>query len=85
MASIQIDQKIVTLIGQRLRYVKRAGQLKKHQLKIHDQARENKILTLVGNQAKQQGYPANIARQVFIIILKSANDYEKQHHQFKQK
>src|SRR5262245_59811430 len=72
-----IDQKLVKLIGERLTYVKRAGELKKNAKSIHDQSRENKILKSVGKQAQQTGYPATIAIAIFKTILAQANIYEK--------
>ena len=57
--------------------MQRAGQLKKQKATaVHDAARENKILTAVQQQAKQQGYPATPIRQVFEAILAQANNYE---------
>ena len=79
----QINSQIVTLLGQRLQYVKRAGELKKNKKSIHDQARENMILTNVGKQAQREGYPASIAQAVFKAILKQSNVYEKKFHFYK--
>lgn len=78
----QIDSQIVNLLGQRLQYVKHAGELKKNVKSVHDQARENVILSTVGKQAEQQGYPARIAQNVFSTILKQANIYEKKYHNY---
>lgn len=78
----QIDSQIVNLLGQRLQYVKRAGELKKKVKSVHDQARENVILSTVGKQAQQQGYPATIAQNVFSTILQQANIYEKKYHHY---
>ncbi len=76
-----IDTKLITLIGQRLAYVKRAGELKKNIKSIHDPAREAKILHTVGQQAENAGYPAAIAIAIFKTILAQANVYERQFHQ----
>lgn len=75
----QIDQQIVVLLGKRLTYVKRAGELKQNKKPIHDQARENRILKKVGKQAEQQGYSADIAQAVFKTILIQSNIYEEKH------
>ncbi len=72
-----IDQQIVKLLGQRLAYVKRAGELKAQQKSIHDQAREDTILQTVAQQAKANGYPSEIAVNVFKTILAQANIYER--------
>ena len=49
---------------------------------VHDQARENVILSAIGKQAQQQGYPARIAQNVFSTILQQANIYEKKYHHY---
>lgn len=77
-----VDDKIVVLIGQRLAYVRRAGELKKNQFTIHDSAREKKILHKVELKAKQQGYPSEIAIDVFKTLLASSNRYEQKYHRY---
>ena len=72
-----IDTKIVKLIGLRLTYVKRAGELKKNTFSIHDQARENRVLANVTNQAEKAGYSGSIASAIFKSILLQSNIYEK--------
>ncbi len=76
----QINAGIVKLIGQRLAYVKRAGELKKGTKSVHDQKREDAILSAVSLQAQKEGYPASIARAVFQTILAQSNTYEKKYH-----
>lgn len=70
-----IDTQIVNLIGLRLNYVKQAGQIKKNR-PIHDQAREDKILKKVGEQAQNVGYSPTIIQEIFKTILKQSNLYE---------
>ncbi len=77
-----VDKAIVKLLGERLRNVARAGELKKHTKSVHDQARENLILKTVSQQAQQAGYPGSIAKAVFKTILLQANVYEKQFHHY---
>lgn len=77
-----VDKQIIALIGDRLTYVKRAGELKKHTASVHDQARENKILQTVSQQAENAGYPGSIASAVFKTILTQSNIYEKQFHHY---
>lgn len=77
-----VDKQIIALIGDRLTYVKRAGELKKHTVSVHDQARENKILQTAGQQAENVGYSASIASAVFKTILAQSNIYEKQFHHY---
>jgi len=67
----------VKLIGKRLAYVKRAGELKKNINSVHDQKRENSILASVARQAEQEGYSGSIAKAIFETILKESNRYEK--------
>lgn len=76
----EIDRNIVELIGQRLQYVKRAGELKKPTQAVHDSSREEMILSHVTKQAEQLGYPGSIAANIFKEILIQANIYEKQFH-----
>jgi isochorismate pyruvate lyase len=78
-----INAKIVRLLGERLQYVKRAGELKKNVKSVHDQKRENEILHSVSMQAKKLGYPGSVAVAVFKTILAQSNVYEKQFHHYK--
>lgn len=71
-----LDHELVQLIGKRLAYVKRAGEIKGHKKPIHDQAREDKILLEVGKQAEKAGYSGTIATEVFKTILAHSNIYE---------
>ena len=72
-----IDSEIVKLIGLRLTFVKRAGELKKGKQAIHDQARENQIILKVTQLASKDGYPGYIAAEVYKTLLTQANIYEK--------
>lgn len=72
----RIDAKMIALLGQRLTYVKRAGELKKNQA-IYDRRRERKILRRIEEQAIAEGYPASIAIAVFETILRQSVLYEK--------
>lgn len=72
-----IDADIVRLIGLRLTYVKRAGELKGKQ-PIHDQKREEQIILKVTQLASKAGYPGSIAAEVYKTILAQANIYEQQ-------
>jgi isochorismate pyruvate lyase len=73
-----IDSEIVKLIGSRLAYVKRAGELKKGKQGIHDQVRENQIILKVAQLASKEGYPGFIAAEVYKTLLAQANIYEQQ-------
>ena len=73
-----IDSQIVALLGQRLAYVKRAGELKGPNVPVHDQAREDKILAKVAQEAESFGYPGTIARALYTTLLQQTNAYEQQ-------
>lgn len=72
-----IDSQIVKLIGLRLTYVKRAGELKKGKQPIHDQVRENQIILKVSQLATKMGYPGSIAAEIYKTLLIQTNTYEK--------
>lgn len=72
-----IDSQIVKLIGLRLAYVKRAGELKKGKQAIHDPARENQIILKVTQLALENGYPGFIAAEIYKTLLIQANIYEQ--------
>jgi chorismate mutase len=72
-----LDAQIVTLIGKRLNYVKRAGELKKNQSLVYDPGRENRILNKVGQQTKNEGYAPSIAKAIFKTILSHSTAFEK--------
>ncbi len=74
-----IDSQIVTLIGKRLAYVKRAGEIKNGTIPIHDQKRENQILKKVCLLAEKQGYSGDIAKSIYKTILEQSNYYELRH------
>lgn len=71
-----IDNQIITLIGQRLAYVKMAASIKGNTQAVVDPQREAAILTMVGQQAERAGYPPTIAQSVFKTILAESDQYE---------
>lgn len=75
-----IDSQIVALLGQRLAYVKRAGQLKPPATSVNDRSREIQILNKVAQQAQALGFSPIIARSVFSTILLQSNLYEQNYH-----
>lgn len=76
-----IDSKMIALLGERLAYVQRAGQLKGRSQSTHDRGRELAIFDKVTQQAQQIGYPPEIARIVFGTILFQSNLYEQRTRQ----
>ncbi len=48
-----------------------------------DQAREDKILAFLSQQADKKGYLGEIAKTVFKTILHQSNNYEKRFHHYK--
>lgn len=76
-----IDDELLQLIGKRLTYVKRAGELKVGKTtSVQDQERENYILTKASQRALELGFPEEIARAILKEILSQAVQYEKQYH-----
>ena len=78
-----INHQIVTLMGQRLAYVRRAGELKTNVKSVHDQKREDQIIAKVTEQAKRIGVPISAVQGVFKEILAVSNQYEKNYHHYK--
>lgn len=78
-----INHQIVTLMGQRLAYVRRAGELKSNVKSVHDQKREDQIIAKVSGQAKRIGVPVSAVKGVFKEILVVSNKYEKNYHHYK--
>ena len=72
-----IDASMVALIGQRLTYVKRAGELKRGKQAVHDAAREQQILMRITQLAKAAGYSPVIAVAVYKTLLLQTNQYER--------
>lgn len=74
-----IDAGIISLLVQRLAYVRRAGELRRiSDDPMHDPHREEQILNRIARQAEAMGYPANTARIIFGAILAQSNIYENQ-------
>lgn len=71
-----IDSQLITLIGQRLAYVKMAAVIKGNPQAVVDPQREEAILTMVGQQAASEGYSPAIAQAVFKAILAESDKYE---------
>jgi isochorismate pyruvate lyase len=76
----QINTTIVHLVGERLRYVKRAGELKNKNQPTDDPKRNEAILKSVGEAAKKAGYSPEIAQAIFKTILAQSIAYERQFH-----
>lgn len=75
-----VDSQIVTLLGQRLAYVKRAGELKGPDISVRDRSREAAIMSKVTAEAQAVGYSPFVARSVFTTILLQSTVYEQQFH-----
>jgi chorismate mutase len=75
-----IDNEIVALIGQRLAYVKRAAELQRPVIRVHDQALELLRLNRIRAQALQIGYPPSIAGTIFGTILFQSNIFEAENY-----
>ena len=73
-----IDANMVMLVGQRLTYVKRAGELKQGKQAVHDAAREQQILMRITQLAKAAGYSPAIAVAIYKTLLLQTNQYERQ-------
>jgi chorismate mutase len=74
-----IDKEIVSLIGQRLTYAKRAGEIKQRDHKsLSDPAREKAVLLKVKKQAEEEGYSGSAALEIFKVII--AQSYQIQYN-----
>ena len=74
-----INQQLLTALGERLAYVKRAGELKRASGEaVYAPKREQQIIENVTAQAKQRNIPEGFAKNIFECILKQSRLYEAQ-------
>ena len=56
-----LDEQIMTLLGQRMRYMDAAARIKQHKHEVRDEARKDEVIANAARQARQAGFPADLA------------------------
>ena len=75
-----VDQKIITLISQRLELVNEVGEYKKaHNLPIFVPEREAEILANLGSKAKKLGVSESLIQNLYAVMFEFSKQVQTTH------
>ncbi|WP_284734793.1 chorismate mutase [Sphingosinicella terrae] len=72
----QIDREILTLIGERFRFMEAAARIKPGRDKIRDDGRKAEVLGNVAGHAAANGVPAEVAAELYERLIEASIAYE---------
>jgi isochorismate pyruvate lyase len=71
-----LDAEIVTLIGERFRYMDAAARIKPARNAVRDEARKAQVLANVASHAERDGVPAAVAADLYERLVEASIAYE---------
>ena len=72
----QLDREIMTLIGERFRFMEAAARIKPSRERIRDEGRKAEILANVALHAAKQGVPPDVAADLYERLIEASIAYE---------
>jgi isochorismate pyruvate lyase len=72
----QLDQKIVSLLGERFRFMEAAARIKQTREAVRDEQRKAQVLENVRRSALAAGVPVTIIQDLYELLVESSIAYE---------
>lgn len=72
----QLDQKIVSLLGERFRFMQAAARIKQTREAVRDEQRKAQVLENVRRSALAAGVPVTIIQDLYELLVESSIAYE---------
>ena len=73
-----IDEKLLELIGDRIKLMEEIGKIKKQlQLPVHDPSREKEKIEIINLQAKKSGIPAELVNKIWKDFFEISDEVQK--------
>lgn len=71
-----IDRDIVALLGQRMRWIERAGQIKPSRDAVRDEWRKTDVHAKVRAAAEQHGFPPALLHEIYETLMEGSIAHE---------
>lgn len=71
-----IDREIVALLGRRMRWIERAGQIKPNRAAVRDEWRKQDVHAKVGAEAEKHHFPSALLHDVYEILMEGSIAHE---------
>jgi isochorismate pyruvate lyase len=71
-----LDARIVTLLGERMRYMEAAARIKPTRDAVRDEPRKAEVIDNAARVAEQAGFPPLLARTLYDLLVEGSIAYE---------
>jgi isochorismate pyruvate lyase len=72
----EIDERIVALLGVRMRFMDAAARIKPHRDQVRDEERKAAVIAHVREEAARAGFPPAIAARLYDALIEASIAYE---------
>jgi isochorismate pyruvate lyase len=72
----ELDDKIVSLLGLRFRYMEAAARIKQSRTEVRDEERKAAVIARVRNSARECAVPEELAAQLYDMLIEGSIAYE---------
>ncbi len=71
-----IDREMVALLGRRMRWIERAGQIKPNRDSVRDEWRKQDVHAKVRAEASKHGFPPGLLHDVYEVLMEGSIAHE---------
>jgi len=71
-----LDETIVTLLAERMRYMEAAARIKTTRASVRDEERKAQVIAHAAAVAKRTGFPTELARSLYETLVEGSIAYE---------
>jgi isochorismate pyruvate lyase len=72
----EVDQRIVTLLAERMRYIEAAARIKQDRDAVRDEARKAEVIDHAAAVAAEAGFPPALVRKIYDLLVEGSIGYE---------
>ncbi|KAH0605328.1 uncharacterized protein H6S33_004550 [Morchella sextelata] len=71
-----LDRRIVTLLGDRMRYIEAAARIKPSRKAVRDEWRKQDVITKAAVQAEKVNFPPELVRNIYEVLVEGSIAHE---------
>jgi isochorismate pyruvate lyase len=71
-----LDDRIVTLLGKRMRFMEAAARIKEHRGEVRDEVRKMAVVDHAVEVAEREGFPPELVRRLYDMLVEGSIAYE---------
>ncbi|KAL0638310.1 hypothetical protein Q9L58_002612 [Maublancomyces gigas] len=71
-----LDRRIVTLLGDRMRYIEAAARIKPSRKTVRDEWRKQDVITKAAATAEKVNFPPQLARDIYEVLVEGSIAHE---------